>query len=635
MSIAMIKMPWAPLSYPSLALGLMKSELVKNEIDCSLFYFNLDFLNFISFDFYNYIANNGLLGEWIFSQSLFGSSESGLVKKGYDDLTNELIRNVDYTSIIMNIKKYEKPIKEALSCISLFIDECLNQLFRNEYKIIGFSTVVPEHCASLLLARKIKERKPDTIIIFGGPNVHGIMGSENLKAFDFIDYIVDGEGEDIFLEKVKLLLNGSLVVQKDKSESGYEGKLFSRNSLVDLNQSLIPDYDEYFTTLRKLKMKDKINPRIIFESSRGCEWGEKVRCSFCGINHTRDSFRTKKPENLLKELIHQSHKYGINYFFAGDSMIPFTVLEQLKEELHDSKLNFFYQSRCDLDDNDFETLRYVHVKQIFLGIEAMNTHILQLMKKGVSLIRNIQALKLCSEKKFIVRWNILYGLPGETAADYEEELKIFYLLMHLYSPASLIRVSAIRFSPYHCMGDEGKLKIQPSLFYRYIYPENINIKNLSYYFDIEFNSFMENPERLIQPLKKAVGFWMNSFAQNKIFCRYTQIQDGILVEDNRPLKKGIQEKLEVITKVYKGLNALIFIYCRTIRSINEIITLLSTRFALQATRKEVNAILSEFVNTQLMYCCTERYLTLAINFQIDNDNKMWEALENIVKTIVV
>ena len=58
------------------------------------------------------------------------------------------------------------------------------------------------------------------------------------------------------------------------------------------------------------------------------------------------------------------------------------------------------------------------VRHIQPGIESLSDHVLALMKKGVTGLRNVQLLKWCKEYGIEVDWNILYGFPGETREDY-------------------------------------------------------------------------------------------------------------------------------------------------------------------------------------------------------------------------
>ena len=51
---------------------------------------------------------------------------------------------------------------------------------------------------SLCLARRIKARRPETVIVFGGAACEGEMGIELLRQFPEIDYVFLGEADLTF-----------------------------------------------------------------------------------------------------------------------------------------------------------------------------------------------------------------------------------------------------------------------------------------------------------------------------------------------------------------------------------------------------------------------------------------------------
>src|SRR5688572_2406878 len=64
--------------------------------------------------------------------------------------------------------------------------------------VIGFSTYVWNIRISLEIARQIKQQSPNTLIVFGGPQVPD-RAEDFLRQHPFIDIVCHGEGEPIFL----------------------------------------------------------------------------------------------------------------------------------------------------------------------------------------------------------------------------------------------------------------------------------------------------------------------------------------------------------------------------------------------------------------------------------------------------
>ena len=92
------------------------------------------------------------------------------------------------------------------------------------------------------------------------------------------------------------------------------------------------------------------------------------------------------------------------------------VLPQLRER--QLGLTLFYETKANLTKEQVKLLRDAGVLAIQPGVESLSTHVLQLMRKGVTALQNIQLLKWCRQYGVTVAWNLLYGFPGETAADY-------------------------------------------------------------------------------------------------------------------------------------------------------------------------------------------------------------------------
>ena len=64
----------------------------------------------------------------------------------------------------------------------------------------------------------------------------------------------------------------------------------------------IPDYDDYFEELQGSLYRAAILPGLPVEMSRGCWWGQKSHCTFCGLNGGGMNYRSKAPEQVLEEI---------------------------------------------------------------------------------------------------------------------------------------------------------------------------------------------------------------------------------------------------------------------------------------------------------------------------------------------
>jgi hypothetical protein len=118
----------------------------------------------------------------------------------------------------------------------------------------------------------------------------------------------------------------------------------------------------------------------------------------------------------------------------------------------------------------------------------MSDHVLKLMRKGTTALRNIQLLKWCKGYNIAVDWNILYGFPGETREDYAAMMELLKRIRFLGPPTACGPVRLDRFSPYYNSAAEfGLVNVRPLAPYKYLYPfGEQSLARIVYYFDYDY-----------------------------------------------------------------------------------------------------------------------------------------------------
>ena len=71
-----------------------------------------------------------------------------------------------------------------------------------------------------------------------------------------------------------------------------------------------PDFDDYFARHAASPLEEEIEALLFFETSRGCWWGEKHHCKFCGLNGSRLAYRSKYPRRAVDELVYLHRRHG-------------------------------------------------------------------------------------------------------------------------------------------------------------------------------------------------------------------------------------------------------------------------------------------------------------------------------------
>ena len=611
--IALVNMPWGTASQASIALGILKRLSKNSGFDVDVHYLNVEFASRLGFELYEGISVRSALDpEWFFSCALFGPNGLGLMRNAWEDLlateTGEQL--AQRLKALTGSEALCRSIADDI--VPRFIEDCLARIDWSSYRVIGFSTTFAQTIASLLLARHIKERNPDSKIVFGGANVDSEMGYELAKAFDWVDYVVHGEGEpsfehllsNIFSERYVERIPGVSIRDGAQVLSGFG----DCRMLEDLNDSPIPDYSDYLAEVERTQLHGSVQVQLPFESSRGCWWGAKFHCTFCGLNRDTMAFRKKTPGRVYDELMELASTYRCLAFNATDNIIDMGYFNELLPKLADSGTDFqiFYEVKANLRKDQIQKLAAAGITHIQPGIESFNTEILKMMQKGVTAIQNIQLLKWCFDYDVEPSWNILYGFPGEHAAQYEHLPHLLRLLFHLPPPVGITPVIFERFSPYHFDAARYGLKLAPFQMYGLLYPEQlVDSKKVAYYFEDECSQ-QRDPRAYIQPAIHSYREWMNYWTKNEVLFYYEKGPGFVTLHDNRPLDGG--RELQGRKIVLDDIQSRVYLFCDAHRPFVAIQEMLGNELAPEETK----ALLDEFVENGLMFREGDRYLSLAV-----------------------
>src|SRR6185295_15253770 len=167
-------------------------------------------------------------------------------------------------------------------------------------------------------------------------------------------------------------------------------------------------------------LQTAIQPRVKlpYESARGCWWGAKAHCTFCGLNGSAMAFRAKSPEHVEREIFSLATKYKNLDFEVVDNIVSMDYVDTLLPRIRDLRrsgvdLTLFYETKANLRKDQLRMMRDAGVLRLQPGIESLSSPILKLMRKGVTALQNIRLLKWAAELDIDVLWNHLYAFPDE------------------------------------------------------------------------------------------------------------------------------------------------------------------------------------------------------------------------------
>ncbi|MCK4766457.1 MAG: RiPP maturation radical SAM C-methyltransferase, partial [Candidatus Aminicenantes bacterium] len=432
------------------------------------------------------------------------------------------ILRVHYKVEQIDLKKY----MEVEELCRSFVDEVVHTIVSFHYKIIGFTIRMGQTNCSIAIINGIKKISPEVITITGGANCSGEMAEGVASLSDSIDYVFSGECENSFNDFLDNYSGRQLPAERIITGILVE----NLDTLPQLN------YEVYFNQIGYYFDGHAPGAAYVWsETSRGCWWGQKKKCTFCSRNTAGIKFRQKTPQKVLEELRHFKENYPETAVAMADNLMPFSYNKELLPilgENNDYPGICLYYIKPNLKLKDLINLKKAKVQQIVPGIEALSTGLLKLINKGITAAENLEFLRNARAVGINLLWFMLWGIPGDKAEYYKEILKVLPLIRHFQPPAKFFRVHLERFSDYY----ENPIgyhieNLRPWAVYKMIYPEWADIDKLAFEFVGEYPcEAYEHPE-LIQNIADELEYWRQTWKNSNLIM--IPFSDYFIIHDSR------------------------------------------------------------------------------------------------------
>jgi ribosomal peptide maturation radical SAM protein 1 len=490
LKISLINMPFAALQFPSIALTQLKSVAESRfgeRVRVRILYFNHEFAQYLGVETYQVLnsiqANNAGLGDWMFRSLAFPD---------LPDNTDAYFRRY-HPQRTPAMEMRRRMLRDKRAGLGRFMESLVGKHQLAGEDMVGFTTMFAQNVASFAMARLIKKHNPAVTTIIGGANCEAPMGREVALHVPALDYVFSGPALVSFPELLQHRLDGDDaacdrirgVFSKRNAEQLQGHDAVGQELPIDVPVPL--DYDEFLAGMSRDFPNGRVEPILLFETSRGCWWGERAHCTFCGLNGGTMAYRAMPSEQAIRlfEDLFARYSDRCKRFDAVDNIMPREYLTEVFPYVKaPDGVAIFFEVKADLKDREMKVLGASGVNAIQPGIEALNSGTLKLMRKGVTSFQNIRFLKNCLRYNITPAWNLLIGFPGEKEDVYRKYADDMPLLSHLYPPSGAFPVRFDRYSPYFTRAAEYGLKLSPYDFYRYIYPfpEEV-LANMAYFFE--------------------------------------------------------------------------------------------------------------------------------------------------------
>ena len=339
--------------------------------------------------------------------------------------------------------------------------------------ILGFNCFVWNWKFNNQLAKKIKEKYPDCLIVYGGWQVPMSDRNEDFfKEHPYVDIAVHGEGEvtfkDILLENLKdkpdwkSVLGCSVPMRLlDDQDRGTTRKIehglkilseHKKKSFTDLDTHVNPprprikDIDcmpsPYLNGLFDEIVKDcPYELEAAIETTRGCPY----QCTFCEIGTKYyQKIKSQKLEKVFKEIDWLSDNKVVFVYNADSNfgMLP-EHLEITKYFVKKKKeTGFPHKHRCDWAKNKAD--KVIKLAKLFyeadmdkgitIAVQSLNPNTLKAVRrKNVDNGKLAEFLQMYNQEELPSYVELIIGLPEETLESFVEGIcKVIELGQHNY-----------------------------------------------------------------------------------------------------------------------------------------------------------------------------------------------------------
>ncbi|MEO5602526.1 MAG: radical SAM protein [Cyclobacteriaceae bacterium] len=280
----------------------------------------------------------------------------------------------------------------------------------------------PQLTQAIPFSKKIREKYPDVIIIWGGyfaSNQH-----KSVIQSDCVDYIVNGPGDEAFPTLLSHL-------ERKIAIFDIQNLIFKNNGeIIKTSQAALPDQDSLpalpyeklnsFYALENYFGKTFLGSRTAaYHSSVGCPF----TCSFCAVVPIYNArWKGKSAPVIYKDIKFLISEYGANAVEFHDN--NFFVSEKRTVEfarlIKDEKISWWGEGRIDTvdkySDQSLQLIRDAGCKMIFFGAETSNDALLKQIDKGGTQTAAQMKLFAARMKKFdiIPEYSFVLGFPAET-----------------------------------------------------------------------------------------------------------------------------------------------------------------------------------------------------------------------------
>lgn len=354
----------------------------------------------------------------------------------------------------------------------------LEKIMDSQATVYGFSVHIWNKLFVFRLIKMLKKLRPDAVVVIGGPEV--AFDSERIfSELPVVDYIVQGEGEQVF---------AALLDALEAGESVPCHIAYKKDGIVDLNGGVTVLDDLSLLPFPYPDLDDVIAAHkiVYYECTRGCPFN----CSYClsGISRSvrrrplemvlRDMDRFMEAKAPLVKFVDRTYNLNEKYFLP--------MMEYLA--VADTETTFHFEIKADLlSEKVLAFLKTVPKGrfQLEIGVQTTNPPTLRAINRyddWQRLAHNCRYLLECGNMH--LHLDLIAGLPYENLEAFAKSFNDVYSLQ-----PHMLQLGFLKVLPGNQMSRETE---QHGLRYMDEPPYEILATNYMPYSDMKFLKQLEN-----------------------------------------------------------------------------------------------------------------------------------------------
>ena len=281
--------------------------------------------------------------------------------------------------------------------------------------LVGFTCYLWNIDRTLWIAERLKTRRPELIIIVGGPEITADNSwTVNHAA---VDYAAIGEGEQTFTELLEALSQSPdhTLAPMATGTSGIAGLHVRGMTVPPAFRKPLPHLNDISSPYLAGILDAADEQMLLLETIRGCVY----KCKFCYYPKSYDDLYYVSEEKIVANLRHARERGAREVVLLDPTLNQGRnfdkFVELLARENPDKQFTYFGELRAEgIKDTTAKLLKQANFSEVEIGLQSIDPLAMDLMDRKNNMKAFERGVKSLLDVGIDVKVDLIIGLPGDT-----------------------------------------------------------------------------------------------------------------------------------------------------------------------------------------------------------------------------